>query len=280
MIQVSPKRVRLLALTICLTALVLAVCPAHAEAGRQLNFKKLVDQSDQIFIAKCTERRTAYEDGQIRTHYKLKPSEVWKGNLQLSSDGQVDMAETGGRLTGPVPIGQAVPGMADFARDEEVLLFTANPKPGASHLSKAGANPANASPHIVGSWQGRFSVLTHPRTGNKMIARFNLSTVPGAAVNSGLVNSVINQHKRAALLKGDAPTTTPLSPAERSKLEVEVLKESTHMGEQIDRAVAQSRAQHQALLRGNPAAADEIYQYEQLDAVKIRVLRQLKRGNK
>src|SRR5689334_11032596 len=94
---------------IAAAGLLLLAAPAQAQVKRK-SFQDLVQESDAIFIANCTERESVMEGGRIVTRYKLKPNEFWKGSLKLDKDGQIPFDEIGGILKGKVPIGTTVPG--------------------------------------------------------------------------------------------------------------------------------------------------------------------------
>lgn len=278
--QLNPLPGRIWAAVIGVAMLVGGALPVPAQLMQKLTFKDLVDKSDQIFIATCAKKRTFMRNGGIVTHYELKPSEFIKGQMSLSSTGNIEMEERGGRLTGQVPMAQFVPGMANMAPGEEVLLFTAQPKSSGMQLTEAQKrSPVSpTSPHIVGRWQGRFSVFRHPETGEKLVAQANMSTVPGSAANPRIQQMMIAQNQKfagASATSGkmglaSATATTP------SPVIQEALKQSHNLADKIDKAAQVAKAGRDRAALHAKDQAGEIYQYEPLSAIKSRIADVLK----
>lgn len=282
MFVLSPKRLMLLAVSFSLMVALQMGSTVSAQLTKSLAFKDLVAESDQVVVGSCQERSVRMEGGLIVTDYKIKPSEFWKGKRTLAQDGTFTMTEVGGAFNNPrMPLGQYAPGVgsSDMIPGEDVLLFLADPKPApapknakaAKAAAAAASRPAlkrpslDASPRVVGNWQGRFSVITHPTEGRKMIARTNVSPVPGSPINTAM---------RAKLLKSQGVSIQD-GAAEAPKAKSSLLTETKtrDLTRQIDDAAVAARQQHDEVAKSNPAQADEIYQFESVDAVKARVMR-------
>lgn len=289
MFQVNPKRVVLLTATLCVLMMLELVTPVSAQLTKVRTFKQMVEESDQIVVGQCLESDCGVQDGKIVTQYKIKPSEFWKGQRALASDGSFLMTEQGGSLVGkaPLPIAQFAPGQSDMAPGEDVLLFLKDNSGGsASAASKsAAAKPSTSklvvsqqlrdSPRIVGRWQGRFSVITHPATGSKMIARGNISVIPGSAQNEEVRQSLLKA--KGMKITVDAKGAKVATKDSNVRLSA---KQAQKMAMQIDEAASQARREHEMLAKQAPAAASEIYSFEPLDSVKARILKTVRETHK
>lgn len=292
MIQVSPVRVRLAAGMICALLFLGWASPAPAQIVRSLTFKQLVDQSDVIFTATVAEKKSEVVNRRIYTRYKLKSPDFWKGQVTLSSANDFEMVEAGGHLTGPVPIAQYVPGTSQMMEGENVLLFCGKPQAQAQLAgAKPGvpADPRMSSLHVMGAWQGRFSVFSNPESGQKLVAKATASAVPGAPMNPALQKAMIAQSKQVAT--ANAVPTAPVAPGQIAVGSKDLAKQSVALnasqpvaaamaqaravGSQITAEAAKAQAARATLAASNPEAADEIFQYEPLDDVKARVQRVL-----
>lgn len=148
---------------------------AQASTILQVTFDDLVVQSDWIVEGKVVSRESKAVKGRIETEVRIDLSKVYKGDV---ANPQLVLTTLGGRLKYP-PIAQAVPGLATFGKDEEVILFLST-KPariesGTGAKAKSGSAPAltalQASPQVIGGYQGKYSVYTDPKTGARSVVR-------------------------------------------------------------------------------------------------------------
>jgi hypothetical protein len=146
---------------------------AHAQAYRmKLTLDDMVERSDVIVVAECTERKMKVVNGNLVTVYTMRPAEFLKGFEKLDKNGEMQMDELGGKLDNP-PLIQKPDGYADIAKGEEVLLFTKRNQSKAKNaddprfISSQNINGLR----IIGRYQGRFTVVKHPATGQKIVAK-------------------------------------------------------------------------------------------------------------
>jgi hypothetical protein len=290
MYMLSPKRLLLMAVVFAVLLTLEMNTPASAQMVRPMEFKDLVDQADQVVVGTCTERKAVMVNGAIVTQYKIKPSEFWKGHRDLSASGEFTMSEMGGALEhSRVPLAQYAPGSSDMLPGEDVLLFLQDPKPAVSAAKplapfKKGAPSAKsavptratlpATPAVVGLWQGRFSVITHPRNGQKLIARTNVSAIPGSPLNPTVRENLLKAQGIKASL---TPSGAKIAVLEKSSLLPQAKLDA--LAQQIDAARAEAQKAHAEAAKHSSAGADEIYQFESVDSIKARVLR-LAKGKK
>lgn len=280
MFQVSPRRVCLYGFCVCAMILLDLNSSVRAQLVQPMTTQDLADKADQIVVGACRERNVKMQGGVIVTEYKIKVSEFWKGQRPLDSNGEFAMTEVGGVLeNSKVPVAQFVPGSSDILPGEDVLLFLNNretPAQGGKRTAYATGKPKTApipadSPTLTGLWQGRFSVITNPKSGARMIAHTNISPVPG---------SPLNMEMREKLLKAQGVKTLTMP----SGAKVAVTEKASELPEarvhalstQLDNAAKHFREAHEELAKKSPKASDEIYQFEPVESVKSHILRLVK----
>lgn len=274
------KTLRFLILGVVAAVLFGAGGSAKAQTMNKLYFDDLVDHSDLIFSARCVERKTSFESGNIVTKYRLKPIEILKGQPRLNNAGEIEMQELGGALEGNIPLAQASPIMANIYNDEEVLLFTEYPKPRDDKSTpQLRRNPAISpdSPRLVGGPQGRFRILRHPETGVRVVVRTGVGNPP--------VKPLGAQPERVAARLGLSQPEAPeaplqLSPDQRGLLLSEIMKQNRKKGSRLDRVAATARQARDAAAAAHPERAAEIYQFENLASVEQRVRESIARRAK
>lgn len=280
MFQVSPRRVS--PFTLVFSALILAnfCLPVAAQLVEPLTTQDLADKADQIVVGSCNERNVKVKGGMIVTEYKIKVSEFWKGQRTLDANNEFTMTEIGGVLENArVPVAQYTPGCSDILPGEDVLLFLNDRQPATSGgkkmtsakpSTKPAAIPAD-SPTVTGLWQGRFSVITNPQTGARMIAHTNISPVPGAPLN-------LEMRQKLLAAQGVKTTRTATGAKASAAGRVSVLPEAKvrTLASQLDEAAKHYREQHAEAVSKSSKVADEIYQFEPIDSVKSRVMRLVK----
>lgn len=166
---------RILTIGIILT---FATMSAHATLMKVLKTKDLVKQADAIVIGECIEKETKWVAKHMETTITVKVDEYVKGDM----GGEIKITQLGGEVDKPVPLIQSIPGMASFGVGEKVLLFIASPPPEMAakttdpDLPKR--NPKSliaGSAYIVGWHQGKYTVLTDPKTGEQKVGKRNIS---------------------------------------------------------------------------------------------------------
>lgn len=284
MFQVSPRRVSPFTLVVGALILVNLCLPVAAQLVEPLTTQDLADKADQIVVGSCHERNVKLQGGVIVTEYKIKVSEFWKGQRALDANNEFTMTEIGGVLENSrVPVAQYTPGCSDILPGEDVLLFLNDRQPAATGgkkmssakpSTKQAAIPAD-SPTVTGLWQGRFSLITNPQSGARMIAHTNISPVPGAPLNLEM---------RQKLLTAQGVKTTKTATGTRVKFaeKASALPEAKvrALATQLDEAAKHYREQHDVAAKKSSKAADEIYQFEPIDSVKSRVMRLVKNKKK
>lgn len=279
---VSRWRVRLVAVGLCAGVWLGSVLPAAAQMARKLTFDEMVKEADSIVVGTCVERQSVFQNGHIVTKYKIKPSECWKGQPRTNRKGEIEMEELGGQLSGSVPLAQAVPGMADMLKDEEVLLFCGQPKP---QKTRTGVKPARTltspdSPYVMGAWQGRFSVMRHPQTGERLAVKGTGNTAPGAAIDPNFRRLIIEQNQaygvaqQVGKAKAAGQAVAPAAAQVSEKFAVGASK----LGTMINEAAQKARLERDAQAAKVPEEAGAIHQFESLEAIKGRVFQTLRKA--
>lgn len=245
-------------LAACLMVVVclLGATAVQAQMEKRLGLDELVDKSDNIFVATCAEKSVAFKNGAMVTKYKLKVSENLKGQAKTGKDGTMEMEEIGGVSPKPYfPVTSYIRGMANIAPREEVLLFTANPtfNPKLQALNTKTA-VSTSSPRIVGRDQGRFTIVRHPETGERLVSSVALEPLPGALHTPLFVQS------EKALRQAEATSgTTQGDVATRRKL-----------GDKFNTLAAEAKAKAQGS-GADTQSPNRIVQFESLADVKSRV---------
>lgn len=164
------------------------------------NLEEVADRSDTIFVATCAEKKTEFRNGNVITTYKLKPSEIWKGTLSLDSNGLATMEDLGGILDGPVPLGQVSNLTTSLVEGQEVLFFTKSYQPNPAALLP-GQEPiyTPGNPILFNRKLGRYTVLTHPKTGQRHVIQPELG--PGGAVGNDAAIEMFLERKTKELEK-------------------------------------------------------------------------------
>jgi hypothetical protein len=189
-----------------MAATVITPSLAPAQSMRQLTLSDLVSKSDQIFVGQCIKKEALVRNGTIITRYTMRPSDMLKGKLDSTNNGNLIVEEMGGELpNGKVPIGVGVTGQAGLSQGEDVLLFTAKHKVDPKmakiiearkvSLAKAGKSTAptlaDDALRFVGMSQGYYTIITHPETGRKLvthggkIAALTAKQFSGNAITTG-----------------------------------------------------------------------------------------------
>ncbi len=229
----------------------------QAQMEKRLGLDELVDKSDNIFVATCTEKNVVYKNGSFVTKYKLKVSENLKGEAKVDKDGVMEMEELGGvSPTSKFPVTQYVQGMANMTPQEEVLLFTATPTYNPK-LQDYNQKPAvsTTSPRIVGRSQGRFTVVRHPESGERLVSSVAMEPMPGAQHTPLFVQS----EKALRAAESTSVTTAQNNIVSRAKL-----------GAKFNKLAAQAKVKTQS--SGAQAKdSNQITQFESLADVKSRI---------
>jgi len=105
----------------------------------KLETKDLAGQADAVVVGTVTASKAQWNEGKTKiiTLSTVKIAETVKGDLK----GEVPVRTFGGEVDG---LAQLVPGMPQFAKDEEVVLFLKS---------------EDKAWHVVGLGQGKFTVL-------------------------------------------------------------------------------------------------------------------------
>jgi len=152
----------------------LGLAPAWASKYIPLSLDEAIDRSEAVLTAVCVGKETAVRAGNIVTTYRLRPLEFWKGTLRAEADGTVHLEQIGGSLkgNGSIPLAQYIVGTTPILDGEEVLIFARTFKPPANRPQAAAAvqTPLTpGAPTLLTPFQGRYSVLTDPQTGEKFV---------------------------------------------------------------------------------------------------------------
>lgn len=215
-----------------------ALCAQFATVEAQvysnrLTLDELVKRADIIVVANCDERETSWTNQNLVTHYTLRPSEFMKGYYDLNKDGQFEIEELGGVLKNP-PIRQQVAGEANIKKGEEVLLFLKQnqkkfPDKTAEDDPRLLASQKIDGLRIVGMAQGRFTVVEHPESGEKIVTKPSALAMQVKRINEGKAPMVL-----------DKSTTETLDYAPLPDANLDVVK--TKLAQKLDRSLAATAA--------------------------------------
>lgn len=267
--MLGPHRRRLSNLALLAACALLAwSASGFAQSTRFRTLNELVNDSDQIFTATCTDKRSEFRSGTLITTYKLKPKEMLKGELKLDKAGEFAFEELGGSISTPIPITQFLPGMANFEPNEEVLLFTVKPKPVVI--------PAEYDPEpsrfkydqvrIVGRGVGRYTIFRHPETGEELVSTVGVQPMPGS-VRTPLLNRIGLVEKAAS---ADPATSASLAPEELAAMR-------RQLGDKIEEVRQENAAALAEEARVDPRRVETVLQFEELDQVRQRIKAEIQR---
>lgn len=123
----------------CAAAVLCAAALAAGAVMVKLETKELAGQAEAVVVGKVTAARAQWDDKKTKiiTLTTVAIAETVKGDLK----GEVVVRTLGGEVDG---LAQLVPGMPQFAKDEEVVLFLKS---------------ENKAWHVVGLGQGKYNVL-------------------------------------------------------------------------------------------------------------------------
>ena len=281
--QISLSQLRQTCLLLTMTALgLLCALPAKAQMMRKVGLDELLSQSDYVFIATCTKKEVTFKNGNIVSHYQLKPSKVIKGNLKLDAKtGEVSVEELGGELSKPLPIAQMLPGMANLAEGQDVLLFSSYGKDYSQEPMMANrlTSLSPQSLRIVGSNIGYYTIFSHPETGIKLVKKGELINPPGlnGAPVLQLTKKLEAQRAKALAAAGlDATASRDAvmkAIGEQHKQLQDVEKVASVIARNIDTKAAADRTERDKEAVSDASWANNIYEYESLDAVVRRLER-------
>ncbi len=267
--MLGPHRRRLSNLALLAACALLAwSATGFAQNAKFRTLNELVSDSDQIFTATCTEKRSEFRSGMLITTYKLKPKEMLKGQLKLDKAGELAFEEVGGSMSTPLPITQFLPGMANFEPDEEVLLFTVKPKPVSipAEFEPAPSPFKYDQVRIVGRGVGRYTIFRHPETGEQLVSTVGVQPMPGS-LRTPLLNRIGLVEKAAS---ADAASSASLSP-----------EELTAMRRQLGGKIEEIRQENAVAIadeaRIDPRRTETVRQFEELDLVRQRIQTELQR---
>lgn len=233
--------------------------PAAAQTLRRASLDTLVEKADTIFTARCTRKQTVFHEGNLVTRYRLKPDEVWKGRLKLDREGEVELEELGGTMSEPLPLTQYRLGMANLAEGEDVLLFTAYAEPlgDAEGLEASRPSLKPGGLRIVGSEQGRYTIVHHPETGEQLVMR-GATTMPEQIARPPLMTRLARR-----------PSTGTLTEAEQ--------REARRLAQKVAQRGEKARLRSE-MARSRPGEAEpRPHEFEPLAAVRGRVLATVER---
>lgn len=134
-----------------------------------MSLDDVIRKSDQIFVATCEAKNSAWRDGNVITAYKIRPSDFWKGAAPTEKDGTLTIEQIGGSVgVGPLKLGQHFTASVTMIPGEEVLLFTKTHQTDPA-LKSIGQKDVftEGQLQVVGLYQGRYSILTDPKSGMK-----------------------------------------------------------------------------------------------------------------
>lgn len=281
--QISLSRLQQTCLTLMVAMFAaLWAVPSSAQSMRKVGVDELMSASDYVFIATCTKKDVSFKNGNIVSHYQLKPSKVIKGKLKMDAKtGEVALEELGGELTKPLPIAQMLPGMANLAEGQEVLLFSASPRVNTNEplLVNKQRSLSLDTLRIVGGVRGYYTVIRHPETGVKLVKKGSLLNPPGLNGEPvlHLTRKIEAERERALALVGLDKATTEdellRAVSAQGKATERIDKIADRIGANIDRQALEARSRRDQKALTDATCTNDIYEYESLDSVLMRLER-------
>ncbi|GAB4315691.1 MAG: hypothetical protein Kow0059_07870 [Candidatus Sumerlaeia bacterium] len=162
------------------TLLALFIVPlvAYPTTVKHLTFDQLVLESDLIVRGQCTAKETRWVNGHLETTFDVRVDETLKG--QPRSD-LLKITVPGGHVDKPISLHQYIPQQPTLYEGEQVVLFLKTTR------LKAPADPTGLvarsgtrlldTPRIYGLWQGKFTILVNPHTGQEFVTRISVEDV-------------------------------------------------------------------------------------------------------
>jgi hypothetical protein len=198
-----------------LLVLIPSLVPASSLVGRNMTMPELAKRSDEIVHGTVERVEGKWRNGRVETDSVIVVKEGYKGSKYSLGPGKqavnkataprVTISTIGGTVQGS-PITQHAPLMPFFVPGEEVILFLRYPEADPAKRDKAFAAAPQSrlilSPRVVGLFQGKFTVITHPDTGRRTVARLPLEKYDIAPTEPAL-KAVIQ-----GLALGRIPTTS------------------------------------------------------------------------
>ncbi|MCX7019135.1 MAG: hypothetical protein WCK47_01220 [bacterium] len=180
-----------------------SLCYGAQRLGKEMNLEQLTLNSDSIVIGTVKSKKVSVVDRHFETDYEIEVSEQLKGDGK--GPGQKFVLTTpGGEITTP-PLGMFVQLQTHMFAGEEVALFL-NEKPRQISPEMAaqirGDTKLLTTPRVVGSYEGKFSIITSPSDGRKKIMRYSLEKL-GYVPNDKTMQRVLR-----AVASGDLPSTS------------------------------------------------------------------------
>ena len=220
-----------------------------------MSLEQLTRSADDIVIGSVVAVEPRVIGKSFETSYQIQISENLKGGKsgKSAAGNVITMTLPGAALTTP-PLTQYVSGVPYMAQGENVLLFlksSAKPEPeqlkGSRSLKDVKVPLVPSSAKVVGWNQGRFSLVTDPSTGARMVTRINLESYgmmnsgrETAEILSSLESNRLKMVKRDSLLreKDQAGAARSKDPLEMTSRDAQSLKmeKSLQRGSAINEA--------------------------------------------
>jgi len=180
-----------------------SLCYGAQRFGKDMNLEQLTLKSDSIVIGTVVSKKVNVVDRHFETDYEIQVSEQLKGDGNGAGQ-KFTLTTPGGEITTP-PLGMFVQLQAHMFPGEEVALFL-NDKPRQVDPMVAAQVRGNTklltTPRVVGSYEGKFSIITNPADGKKKILRYSLENL-GYVPNDKTMQRVLN-----AVASGDLQSTS------------------------------------------------------------------------
>ena len=205
----------------------------------QLSLEELAANSDVIVIGTCVSKKTDFIAGHFETQMTFSTQEYLKGDM----GSEISITLPGGEITEPLPLGQYVTGLPQFVTGEDVVLFLdtksvqRKQKAMADRLNKSMPDALKkdlqkstlpSSPDVVGYWQGKYTILTDPASGEKRVTRLRLETM-----------GFVHEDQLARQLYSLVLRTKEQSPTKAKDLEQKVKNLLESQGKQLPGSQAQ-----------------------------------------
>jgi len=226
------------------------------------SLEDLASRADLIVSGEIASTAGRLTEGHIETTIHVAVRETFKGSV---SSKDLVLTQLGGSIKEPIPLSQAVPGLAPFAPKEKVILFlsTAPPRVPAALQEKAlasngGKLPALwTSPKVIGGFQGKYTIYYDTKLQKEMVIRQSGLTAHGVDPSS------IPPEMQARLAESGQMTHLGESPAAATpagETEVRAPSPITAMTYEafrtrLETLVKASEAQKQALIKPAPPPA-------------------------
>lgn len=238
--------------------ILLAFALASGAAATVVDLSKmetLVEKADAIVEGDVEAVESKVVGGHIETTIQVKMTKKYKGALKGD---RLTLTQLGGAVKKPVPLAQAVPGLAAFKPQESVVLFLST-RPAIPVAARERALASNeplpalwTSPQVIGGFQGKYNIYLDPKTQKKVVSRQSARTIQSVDTRDTPAAVRRQIEKASEALESESTASSPAAAAPASGVAYE---EFTQTLQSLIKAQAEAQAAQAAAGAEPPAPA-------------------------